>query len=616
MDSQFRCKCGKPMAYSNEPCKDCGSLGPHAYAGKPGPPAMTTQVPPQQRRPENIPVDRGEHQLPPSAGREGPVNYESVDTADIAREKGRGPRSDSSAGFPVGISRRAEILNHIEAIDSREVAEPPRRPRKEKKRRAEEDWDTGERPARVKHYESFLEEEGAEEKPRKSRGGTAGTIISVVLVLALIIGAIWAYSNQEEISGWLMSPTTPETVPASDQPANSSNSGQNPFAAFLALFKWKPAAPSASENTTSTPAASSNQTQPAATDNTQTPAAPVTPAVPSDTTPPVITEILRKSITDHSATVTWKTDELCTSRVIYKTELGEPHVLNAVVTPTRYHQVDLSGLENGKNYYITLISRDDAGNEAKQERNFQTLMSAADTAAPQLVDEPSVSPGDTTATISWKTDEKAKSQVKYSLGTGYEFPSGFTYEYSYDHSLALSGLSPNTEYHYQLISRDASGNVMTSGDFKFKTEPETGYAPYMGSKAPNFTLRDLQGEAVSLSQFRGKKVILNFWASWCTPCKIELPHFQTLWARTNPGADYVMLAVAGSQSEESVIRDFVSDGNYTFTVCLDPNDDAFNKYELTSIPKTYFIDKDGVIRRIQQGMFTGPGEIEFLLNSY
>jgi peroxiredoxin len=157
---------------------------------------------------------------------------------------------------------------------------------------------------------------------------------------------------------------------------------------------------------------------------------------------------------------------------------------------------------------------------------------------------------------------------------------------------------------------------MTSGDYTFKTEPETGAAPYMGSKAPDFTLKNLQGETVSLSQFRGKKVILNFWASWCTPCKIELPHFQSLWARYNPGADFAILTVAGSQSEEAVIRDFITDGNYTFPVCLDPNDDAFNKYDLTSIPKTYFIDKDGVIRRIQQGMFTGPGEIEFMLNSY
>ncbi len=607
MDSQFRCKCGKPMAYSNEPCKDCGSLGPHAYAGKPGPPAPTTQVPPQQRRPENMPVDRGEWQPPASTGHEAPVNYEP-DTTDIA--KGRGHHD--TAGFPVGISRRAEILNHIEGMDREDRNGPSRQPRKEKKRTSDGDWDTDERPARVKHYESFLDEGEEEEKPRKRGGGLAGSIISIILVVALIIGALWAYSNQEEISGWLMSPTTPETVPASDQPANSSGSGQGPFAGLLAIFGWGKAAPVSSDNTSS-PAASSNQTEPAATDNVQTP---VTPAVPSDTTLPVISEILITSITDHGAKVTWKTDELCTGRITYKTEVGEPHLVNGAVTPTRYHQADFSELESGKTYYITIISRDDSGNEAKQERSFQTLLSAADTAAPQLTSEPTASASDRNATISWKTNEKAKSQVKYSLGTGYDFPSGFTYEFSNTHSVFLSGLSPNTEYHYQLISRDASGNVMTSGDYTFKTEPETGAAPYMGSKAPDFTLRNLQGETVSLSQFRGQKVILNFWASWCTPCKIELPHFQTLWARYNPGADFVILAVAGSQSDESIIRDFITDGNYTFPVCLDPGDEAFNKYELTSIPKTYFIDKDGVIRRIQQGMFTGPGEIEFMLNSY
>lgn len=601
MDSQFRCKCGKAMAYSNEPCKGCGSLGPHAYAGKPGPPAPTTQGPPQQRRPENMPIDRGEWQPPATTGREAPVNYEP-ETTDMAPERGRGRRGDNAEGFPVGMNRRAEILNHIEDMDREDSKKPARRPRKEKKRPDDRDWDTDERPARIKHYESFLDEGEEEEKPRKKGVGLAGSIISIILVAALITGALWAYSNQEEISNWLMSPTTPETVPASDQPTDSTDSGQGFFDGLLNMFKWGQAAPVSTDNTS----------LPAATDNVQTPA---TPAVPSDTTLPVISEILITSITDHGARVTWKTDELCTGRVTYKTELGEPHLVNGAVTPTHYHQADLSELESGKTYYITIISRDDSGNEAKQERSFQTLLSAADTTAPQLVGEPSASVGDSNATISWKTNEKAKSQVKYSLGTGYDFPSGFTYEFSTTHSVFLSGLSPNTEYHYQVISRDASGNVMTEGDFIFKTELETGAAPYMGSKAPDFTLRNLQGEAVSLSQFRGKKVILNFWASWCTPCKIELPHFQTLWAN-NPGADFVILAVAGSQSEETIIKDFITDGNYTFPVCLDPGDEAFNKYELTSIPKTYFIDKDGIIRRIQQGMFTGQGEIEFMLNSY
>jgi peroxiredoxin len=315
--------------------------------------------------------------------------------------------------------------------------------------------------------------------------------------------------------------------------------------------------------------------------------------------------------------LTWKTDEPCTSRISYKTEVGERYNSNGAVTPSRYHQAELSDLDSGKSYYITLICLDAAGNESRQERTFQTLLSAADTTAPQLVGQPSASVDDTSVTISWQTNERAKSQVRYGPATGNEFPSGSTNDFSKDHSIFLSGLSPNTLYHYQLISKDASGNVMTSTeDFSFKTEPETGASPYMGSKAPNFTLKNLNGEDVSLSQYRGKKVILNFWASWCTPCKIELPHFQSVWDKYNPGADFVILTVAGSQSEESVIRDFIASGKYTFPVCLDPGEEAFNRYDLTSIPKTYFIDKGGVIRRIQQGMFTGPGEIEFMLSSY
>ncbi len=612
MDSQFRCKCGKPMAYSNEPCKDCGSLGPHKYAGKAGPPAVTIQTPPQQRRGENIPVDRGEGQRPADIGSESPANFEPVDVSDGEPRKGRGYHGNDNAGFPAGIRRRSEILDHIDDMDREDRKEPSKRQKKAKEQEADRDWGTEERPARERHFESFLEE-GEEEKPRKNRtGGVAATVISIILIIALVIGALYIYNNFDELTRWLAVPTTPESTVPSGQSSDQAN-GQNPFAGLLAAFGWGKAQPVAADNA-STP--TDNTSTPAATSNQTAPATPATPAVPSDTTMPVISDILIKSITDHGAVVTWKTDEPCTSRVSYKTEVGERYNRNGQVTPSRYHQADLSELESGKTYYISIICRDAAGNESKQDRTFQTLLSAADTTAPQLVGQPSISVDDSTATISWKTNEKAKSQVQYGLTTGYEFPSGYTNDFSNDHSVYLSGLSPNTTYHYQLTSRDASGNVMISDDFRFTTEPETGASPYMGSKAPNFTLKNLNGEDVSLSQYRGKKVILNFWASWCTPCKIELPHFQTLWNKYNPGADFVILTVAGSQSEEPVIRSFITNGGYTFTVCLDPGEEAFNKYDLTSIPKTFFIDKDGVIRRIQQGMFTGPGEIEFMLSSY
>ena len=588
MDSQFRCKCGKQMAYSNEPCKDCGSLGPHSYAGQPGPPAVTTQGPPQQGHPGNIPVDRGERQSPASAGREGPANFEPV--ADVSPRRGGSRRGEDDSRFPVGISRRAEILDHIEDMDREDGKEPAKQKKKAKEREDDGDWDSGERPDRERPFESFLDGGEEDEKPLKRKsGGTAATVISIILVIALIVGAIYIYNNFDDLTLWLAAPTIPETIRPVEQPAVPADSQQS-----------------------QPPAASSNQTAPA-----PVPPAPVKPVVPSDTTLPVISDIIIKSITDHGAVVTWKTDELCTSRLSYKTELGERYNSNGAVTPSRYHQADLSELESGKTYYITLLCQDAAGNESKQERTFQTLLSAADTTAPQLIGQPSVSVDDNTATISWKTNEKAKSQVKYGLGAGYEFPSGPTNDFVNTHSIFLSGLSPNTAYHYQLISKDASGNVMTSTeDFSFKTDPESGTSPYMGSKAPNFTLKNLKGEDVSLSQLRGKKVLLNFWASWCTPCKIELPHFQALWDKYGAGGDFVILTVAGSQSDESEIRSFIANGNYTFPVCLDPGEEAFNKYELTSIPKTYFIDKEGVIRRIQQGMFTGPGEIEFMLNSY
>jgi thiol-disulfide isomerase/thioredoxin len=206
------------------------------------------------------------------------------------------------------------------------------------------------------------------------------------------------------------------------------------------------------------------------------------------------------------------------------------------------------------NYHIIdFRCEDNAGNiNDPVTLDFTTLLSAADTVAPQLAGQPAVSVDDTSATISWTTDEKARSQIRYGLIKGDEFPSSFTDKFSTGHSLYLSGLSPSTSYLYTLISRDASGNIMTrtSGDFVFKTEPETGASPYMGSRAPNFTLKNLQGEAVSLSQFRGRKVVLNFWASWCSPCKLEIPHFQAVWDKFGSDNQIMILTIAGSQSEE------------------------------------------------------------------
>lgn len=240
-----------------------------------------------------------------------------------------------------------------------------------------------------------------------------------------------------------------------------------------------------------------------------------------------------------------------------------------------------------------------------------------DTVPPQLVGKPAVFTDESSATISWKTNEEARSQVQYGYTASYQFPSSETMQYSDTHSISINGLSSDTTYHYQIISIDAAGNKMTSADdYIFKTATHTDDAPYMGSRAPAFTLGTLDGRDISLNQFRGKKVILNFWASWCSPCKVEMPHLQAVWDKYKDTDDVMLLTVAGSQSDENVLRSYIDSNNFSIVVCLDSSESVFNRYELRSLPRTFFLDQNGIIRRIQQGMFTSPGEVEFMLNSY
>ena len=617
MDSQFRCgKCGKPISSKFTKCLDCGSLGPHTYNAPADGPAEIGrgQQPPQRRDPSS---DRGERQGTTAR----PERYSEpmdIPAEPPSRSAGRHDADDSR--FPAGMRHRSPILDHIEEMDSGEQKEPKKRQRKE--REQDEQYDFDEKPSAKKHYKDFLEEdEDGEQQPAGvNKRSMVTAVVSIILVVLLIAGAFYVYNNFDEITRWLASPTVPESVrpgegSTSGNPAQKAQPAVNPLAWLTNIFAAGKSGQAPADNTTvPTAAVSQNPTPPVA-----TPVAPTAPAVPSDSTPPTISDYNIGSISDHGATVTWKTSEPCFSEIHFNTATGETRIVNVSTKPDIYHTISLTGLDSGQRYFIKLQCTDNSGNINEPfKRDFQTLLSAADNVAPQLVGQPSVSVNDTSATVSWTTDEKAKSQVKYGPVTGDEFPSAFTDQFSTGHSVFLNGLSPSTTYHYQLISRDGSGNTMskTSDDYVFKTEPESGASPYMGSRAPDFTLKTLKGEEVSLSQFRGKKVILNFWASWCSPCKLELPHFQSVWDKYSSGNEIMILTVAGSQSEEEQIRSFITNGNYTFTVCLDPGEEAFNKYELTSIPRTYFIDKDGVIRRIQQGMFTGPGELEFMINSY
>ena len=109
--------------------------------------------------------------------------------------------------------------------------------------------------------------------------------------------------------------------------------------------------------------------------------------------------------------------------------------------------------------------------------------------------------------------------------------------------------------------------------------------------APDFTLKNLAGEDITLSDLKGKTVLVNFWATWCPPCRAEMPSMETMYGEF-AGEEFEILAVDLQESEKTV-RKFVEDKEYTFPILLDTNGRVGSLYGARSIPTTYLIDADG-----------------------
>ena len=134
------------------------------------------------------------------------------------------------------------------------------------------------------------------------------------------------------------------------------------------------------------------------------------------------------------------------------------------------------------------------------------------------------------------------------------------------------------------------------------------YGPEIGKLAPDFTLTGLDGQQVSLSSLRGKPVLLNFWASWCGPCRLEMPFFQEIYEKWT-GKEMVLLAV-NLQEDPAEVREFVESAGFSFPVLLTTGNEIPLAYNIRGIPATFFIDADGVIRDIKVGAFFGIEDIE------
>jgi peroxiredoxin len=132
-------------------------------------------------------------------------------------------------------------------------------------------------------------------------------------------------------------------------------------------------------------------------------------------------------------------------------------------------------------------------------------------------------------------------------------------------------------------------------------------SPEVGQPAPNFVLPTFEGETVSSQDFRGKTLVLNFWASWCPPCRAEMPDFQELWEERQPQDDLVILAV-DFLAEDTVeaASAFVDEFGLTFPIVTDtPDGDVAERYGVRGLPATFFIDRDGILRKVSLGPVFG-----------
>jgi len=133
------------------------------------------------------------------------------------------------------------------------------------------------------------------------------------------------------------------------------------------------------------------------------------------------------------------------------------------------------------------------------------------------------------------------------------------------------------------------------------TPTVTPIGPKTGKLAPDFILPSISGEEVKLSDFRGKPVLVNFWATWCPPCRAELPY---LISAHNDYADQGLVILAVDIGENlSTVKDFVEQREIPLTVLLDSKNKTARAYHIGAIPTSFLIDRQGIIQEVRLGAF-------------
>lgn len=161
------------------------------------------------------------------------------------------------------------------------------------------------------------------------------------------------------------------------------------------------------------------------------------------------------------------------------------------------------------------------------------------------------------------------------------------------------------------IKKELDQSVAISSD-ELGTELELGEEIGLekGQFAPDFTLYNIQGEPVTLSDLRGKRVVLNFWATWCPPCEAEMPHMQKYYEKYRETDNVEIIGINVTYHREKIerVEQFLKSYDITFPIVLELEESVSRQYEIITLPSTFMIDAEGKIQKT----IVGPLDLETL----
>ena len=164
-------------------------------------------------------------------------------------------------------------------------------------------------------------------------------------------------------------------------------------------------------------------------------------------------------------------------------------------------------------------------------------------------------------------------------------------------AVLLAGIIMGATLLYNRLSNDYSRNNLMDTS---QTQDNT--ASKRANAAPDFTVLDDEGNEVKLSDYKGNPIVLNFWATWCSYCKLEMPDFHEAYKKY-PDVQFLMVnATDGMHETMSSAKEYINKENYQFDVFFDTKLEAVNAYYVTGFPSTFFIDKDGNLVTRGSGM--------------